>query len=80
MHLIYLIHEFHNLSWITEINELFHDIQIYSDAPVLYNFNCCIFVFILFVTIVDMAMKRKLHISQNVSIGESLKKMHTNFQ
>ncbi len=26
MHWIYLIHEFHNLSWITEINELFHDI------------------------------------------------------
>ncbi len=34
MHLIYLIHEFHNLSWITEINELFHDILIYWDAPV----------------------------------------------
>ncbi len=24
----YLIHEFHNLSWIIEINELFHDILI----------------------------------------------------
>ncbi len=34
MHLIYLIHEFHNLSWITEMNELFHDILIYWDAPV----------------------------------------------
>ncbi len=35
MHLIYLIHEFHNLSWITEINELFHNkFQIYWDAPV----------------------------------------------
>ncbi len=34
MHFIYLIHEFHNLSWITEINELFHDILIYLDAPV----------------------------------------------
>ncbi len=34
MHYIYLIHEFHNLSWITEINELFHDILIYWDAPV----------------------------------------------
>ncbi len=33
-HWIYLIHEFHNLSWITEINELFHDILIYWDAPV----------------------------------------------
>ncbi len=29
-----LIHEFHNLSWITEINELFHNILIYWDAPV----------------------------------------------
>ncbi len=29
-----LKHEFHNLSWITEINELFHDILIYWDAPV----------------------------------------------
>ncbi len=28
MHWIYLIHEFHNLSWITEINELFHNILI----------------------------------------------------
>ncbi len=34
VHWIYLIHEFHNLSWITEINELFHDIPIYCDAPV----------------------------------------------
>ncbi len=34
MHWIYLIHEFHNLSWITEINEHFHDILIYWDAPV----------------------------------------------
>ncbi len=34
MHWIYLIHEFRNLSWITEINELFHDILIYWDAPV----------------------------------------------
>ncbi len=31
---MYLIHEFHILSWITEINELFHDILIYWDAPV----------------------------------------------
>ncbi len=34
MHWIYLIHEFHNLSLITEINELFHNILIYWDAPV----------------------------------------------
>ncbi len=34
MHLIYLIHKFHNLSWITEINELFHYIIIDWDAPV----------------------------------------------
>ncbi len=33
MHWIYLIHKFRNLSWITEINELFHDILIYWDAP-----------------------------------------------
>ncbi len=33
-----LIHEFHNLSWITEINELFHDILIYWDAPV-YSYS-----------------------------------------
>ncbi len=26
--------QFHNLSWITEINELFHDVLIYWDAPV----------------------------------------------
>ncbi len=37
MHWIYLIYEFHNLSWITEINELFHDILIYWDAPVHYK-------------------------------------------
>ncbi len=40
MHWIYLIHEFHNLSWITEINELFHDILIYWDAPVYKQHNC----------------------------------------
>ncbi len=34
MHWIYLIHKFHNLSRITEINELFHDILVYWDAPV----------------------------------------------
>ncbi len=34
VHWIYLIHKIHNLSWITEINELFHDILIYWDAPV----------------------------------------------
>ncbi len=34
VHLVYLIHEFHNLIWITEINEHFHDILIYWDAPV----------------------------------------------
>ncbi len=33
------LHKFHNLSWITEINELFHDILIYWDAPVIY-FYC----------------------------------------
>ncbi len=37
MHLIYLIHKFHNLSWITEISELFHDILIYWDAPVMWG-------------------------------------------
>ncbi len=35
---MYLIHEFHNLSWIDEINELFHDILIYWEAPV-YGFK-----------------------------------------
>ncbi len=40
MHWIYLIHEFHNLSWITEINELFHDILIYWDAPVYIYMKC----------------------------------------
>ncbi len=34
MYFVYLINEFHNLSWITEINEFFHDILIYWDAPV----------------------------------------------
>ncbi len=31
-----LIHEFPNLIWINEINELFHDILIYWDAPVYF--------------------------------------------
>ncbi len=35
----YVIHEFHNLSWITEINELFHDILIYWDSPVYFVFQ-----------------------------------------
>ncbi len=34
MHWIYLIHKFHNLSWITEINNILYDILIYWDAPV----------------------------------------------
>ncbi len=45
MHLIYLTHEFHNLSWITEINELFHDILIYWSAPVyVWSTNADIFL------------------------------------
>ncbi len=39
MHWIYLIHEFHNMSWITEINELLNDILNYWDEPVLTVFN-----------------------------------------
>ncbi len=42
---IYLIHEFHNLSWITEINELFHDILIYLDAPVDDVCHVCVSIF-----------------------------------
>ncbi len=35
------MHKFPNLSWITEINELFHNILIYWDAPVytVYSLN-----------------------------------------
>ncbi len=52
MHWIYLIHKFHNLSWITEINELFHDIQIYWDAPVytckyFQNIGMYVYLYIL---------------------------------
>ncbi len=43
MHWIYLIHEFHNLSWINEINELFHVILIYWDAPVYVCMCICIY-------------------------------------
>ncbi len=49
MHWIYLINEFHNLSWITEIKELFHDILIYWDAPVCLH--RCIYLFPLFTSI-----------------------------
>ncbi len=45
MHWIYLIHEFHNLSWITEINELFHVILIYWDAPVYVCVCVCVYVY-----------------------------------
>ncbi len=39
MQWIYLKHEFHNLSWITEINELFHYIIIDWDAPAFCMFK-----------------------------------------
>ncbi len=42
MHWIYLIHEFHNLSWITEMNELFLDID--WDAPVCVCVYVCVCV------------------------------------
>ncbi len=45
----YLIHKFHNLSWITEINELFHNIQIYWDAPVYIYTHTYTHVFNFFV-------------------------------
>ncbi len=35
VHWIYLIHVFHNLSWISRINKLFYDILIYWDAPII---------------------------------------------
>ncbi len=34
---MYLIHKFHNLSWIIEINELFHDILINTNV-MHYNY------------------------------------------
>ncbi len=37
--------EFHNLSWITEINELFHKILIYWDAPVFERFYAASFTY-----------------------------------
>ncbi len=43
MHLIYLIHEFHNLR-ITEINS--HNIQIYWDAPVYIYIYIIIIVYV----------------------------------
>ncbi len=43
---MYLIHEFHNLSWITEINLLFHDILIYWHAPVCPE-ACLLFYYTL---------------------------------
>ncbi len=39
MHWIYLIHEFHNLSWITEINELFHDIIVWDHLYVCMHYK-----------------------------------------
>ncbi len=52
-------YEFHNLSWITEINELFHDILIYWDAPV-YHFN-----FFPIYVCVDLCYKNQVfHLSQ----------------
>ncbi len=50
MHWIDLLHKFHNLSWITEINELFHNILIYWNAPVyiLYTLNKIINATLLF--------------------------------
>ncbi len=58
MHWIYLIHEFHNLSWITEINELFHDILIHWDAPVcIYIYTVYIYIYIYSLYIVANVLK-----------------------
>ncbi len=46
MHWIYLIHKFHNLSWITEINKLFHDILIYWDVEICLYISLCWYTFI----------------------------------
>ncbi len=54
MHLIYSVHENHNLSWVTDTNELFHDILIYWDAPVcvcmyMYIYVCmyvCMYMYV----------------------------------
>ncbi len=48
MHLIYLIHEFHSLSRITEINLLSHDILIYWDAPI-FSGEWVIIIFVYFI-------------------------------
>ncbi len=45
------MHEFHNLSWITKTNDIFHDILIYWDAPVNYS---------IIIQFVDLAIKNDL--------------------
>ncbi len=62
MHWIYLIHEFHNLSWITGINELFHDILIYWDAPV-----CTYIIYILYIYIYIYLSDWSWHTSRTAS-------------
>ncbi len=65
MHWIYLIHEFHNLSWITEINELFHDIIIYWDAPV-YILPFKSLGSVIYVTLGHKTSHKGLYINQAV--------------
>ncbi len=69
MHWIYLIHEFHNLSWITEINELFHDILIYWDALVyVYDWmtewmnEWCIYIALYCVLYTQSALQSYIYI------------------
>ncbi len=56
---VQLKHEFHNFSWITEINELFHDILIYwDDTCSIYgyltgeNWNIIIIIIIIYIIII----------------------------
>ncbi len=58
---MYLIHEFHNVSWITEINELFHDILIYWDAPVSVLI-CVLSAYFVFVCTVFAQCQKDPHL------------------
>ncbi len=57
MHWIYFIHKFHNLSWITEINELFHDINLLR-CTCVYKYNNTLYrrIFIFDSTVPNISM------------------------
>ncbi len=73
MHWIYLIHEFHNLSWITEINELFHNILIEMHLYICICIYIYIYIYIYTYTLTWQQLNAFRHLDVKTTFKPSIR-------